>query len=188
MSQRLWLELSGEWERVHEELLLYAAVNGWTTRQDKGGFVEDLTLGLWNKLPQTRAWLAERGWTADRLFWIMIRPNSSEEIHIDSMTAMARINFPVINCQHSRTTFHQQGEITATKTRTNGVQYYHLKENTREITSVRLTSPTVLTVSEPHRVVLDPDFTTGIRVAASISVVPDPIWLLKSVHEEHDTA
>jgi len=184
MQRKLWLELSGDWSRSHEELLIHAASMGLTTCNHVGLFLVDKTENLWSRLPHTTRWLQDRGWQPQGLYWIAMCRTGN--VHIDeSLHKSARINFPVTNCDRSRTTYHELSEKRTRVVTPNKIIYHH-QEETRVIDGVTLTRPTILDVSWPHRVEtwLEPG---QMRVAASIMVFPNAGYLLNhsSPNQDH---
>ncbi len=178
MTQPKWIPLKGEWSLARKELLDFAQEQGLLTRETPGLFQRDTTENLWQHLPQTEQWLADRGWRALELYWILLKKNNP--IHIDSRRLGARINFPVWNCEGSRTTFHSWGKMQDVVTQNQQLSYEILAEETDVIDSLELTQPTVLDVSWPHRV----EVPKGIerRISASILVSPDAYWLLRGAN------
>lgn len=163
-----WRKLTGDWHDCREELVLSAALHGITTHVDSS-FIWDARQDLWTEhLPKTRAWIQALGYEPEMLFWIIC--TETQLPHIDILEPTARINFPVINCQYSATDFFRPASLVQKKT-VQGIGYYQMPDCDQLVTSVTLDCPTVLMVSEPHRVRswLPPGM---IRVSASIRTEP----------------
>lgn len=87
-----------------------------------------------------------------------------------------RINWPVINCEHSQTIFYENfNGIKEKKYLDNGIIFHEYRdEDCREIDRLCLDSPSALDVSVPHRVWCD----RFPRVSLSFHLRPSPNWLL----------
>jgi len=118
-------------------------------------------------------------------FLIITRPVG--EIHADHADTStysypaptARINLPVLNCEHSETRFYSPLKWDPIiKKLNNGVKYeYHTAGNCKLESATTLTGPTILRVRELHNVVV----TTPMypRISLTCDVGPDPVYLLE---------
>lgn len=100
-------------------------------------------------------------------------------IHQDNSASnggTVRINWPVLNCEHSETIFYENfNGIKQTKLLDNGIVFHEYRdEDCREIDRLCLDSPSALDVSVPHRVWCD-QFP---RVSLTFHLRPNPTWLL----------
>lgn len=101
-------------------------------------------------------------------------------IHQDNSASnggTVRLNWPVLNCQHSDTIFYENfNGIKERKVLNNGIVFHEYRdEDCREIDRCRLDYPTALDVSIPHRVWCD-QFP---RISLTFHLRPNPVWLLR---------
>ena len=101
-------------------------------------------------------------------------------IHQDNSASnggAVRINWPVVNCEHSETIFYENfNGIKETKLLPNGTVFHEYRDkDCREIDKFCLDSPAALDVSVPHRVWCE----KFPRVSLSFHLRPSPNWLLK---------
>lgn len=74
-------------------------------------------------------------------------------IHRDATTSTARINLPILNCEHSLTKFWKTMVEPTLLQLPNGVPYMFLDEiDCNLVEQVCLDKPTVLRITEPHSV------------------------------------
>lgn len=100
-------------------------------------------------------------------------------IHQDESASIGesvRLNWPVINCEHSQTIFYDNfNNIKIKKFLNNGIAFHEYSdEDCLEIDRVCLDSPTALNVSVPHRVLCE----KFPRISLSFHLRPNPFWLL----------
>lgn len=100
-------------------------------------------------------------------------------IHQDNSASKGgtvRLNWPVLNCEHSDTIFYDNfNGVKEKKLLDNGTIFHEYRdEDCREIARVCLDSPTALDVSIPHRVWCE-HFP---RISLSFHLRPNPSWLL----------
>lgn len=92
---------------------------------------------------------------------------------------VARINIPVLNCEHSETRFYSAIRWNPmVKTLPNGITYtYHAASNVQVEDTVILDQPTVIRVRELHSVVNNAKMYP--RISLTCAVDPDPVYLLE---------
>jgi len=94
---------------------------------------------------------------------------------------LARINIPIINCEHSETRFYSPIEWAPVDMELpNGIKYtYHEDKNCKLESSMSLTEPTILRVRELHNV--NAKAGSYPRLALTCAVDPDPVYLLEGI-------
>jgi hypothetical protein len=100
--------------------------------------------------------------------------------HVDAVGpgVMARLNIPLLNCEGSITEFYTYPHEPILVHTIGGVPYMELEypDQCVKVDEVELNQPTLLRVSEPHRVVNVSNKLP--RLALSIQLSPDPVrWL-----------
>ena len=92
---------------------------------------------------------------------------------------IARINIPVLNCEHSETRFYSTiNNNPIVKTLPNGITYtHHEAEDVRVEAAVTVSKPTVIRVRELHSVVNHAKIYP--RITLTCAVDPDPVYLLE---------
>lgn len=100
-------------------------------------------------------------------------------IHVDDSTAVARINFPVLNCEDTETKFFRTKDTSTLVSQPNGNVLYKLDPLTcEEIDHYYLNQAVVVNVLQPHQVVLNskkyPRISCTVRFNEDISCLLDP--------------
>lgn len=138
----------------------------------------------WNYLPMSRFFevadktvsaFAAAGFTIESASIVQIKGRGL--IHVDDVSDIeARINIPLLNCDQSFTTFYETTDKTPVTYQTHVKFYVPDETKCRMVDAVVLSQPTVLRVSEPHRVICR---TTAPRCSLTLRVSPDPVYLLQ---------
>lgn len=100
-------------------------------------------------------------------------------IHVDDSTAVARINFPVLNCENTETKFFKTKDESMLVSQPNGNVLHKLNPlNCEEIDRYYLNQAVVVNVLQPHQVVLNskkyPRIACTIRFNEDISCLLNP--------------
>jgi hypothetical protein len=179
------IELNG-WEPATNQIYQY--VKEKTHYLDQPGF-------FWNTLPEKQHKACYKalapvfesaGFELLRITFLIIS-GPSVEIHADRVDnskqgypgCSARVNIPVLNCEHSETRFYSPLKWDPViKTLSNGIEYeYHREENCKLEASTIITKPTVLRVRELHNVVVHKPIYP--RITLTCLLDPDPVYLLE---------
>lgn len=102
-------------------------------------------------------------------------------IHVDDSAAIARINFPVLNCENTETKFFKTKDDSTLISQPNGNLLHKLDpQNCEEIDHYLLTGAVVVNVLQPHQVVLkDKKYP---RISCTIRFNEDISYLLDATH------
>lgn len=104
---------------------------------------------------------------------------SAGVIHVDDSTAVARINFPVLNCENSVTKFFKTTAESTLVSQSNGNVLHKLNPlNCEQVDQYFLTQAVVVNVLQPHQVVLNdkkyPRIACTVRFEEDISCLLNP--------------
>lgn len=129
-------------------------------------------------VPEIRSFLIDKNLICSAVGLIKIFYNKVA-IHQDNSSIAGntiRINFPVLNCDKSRTIFYKNFNNTKeTKLLLNGTAYHEYRdEDCEEIDHLCLDSVSALDVSVPHRVICE----VFPRISLSLHLHTNPKWLL----------
>lgn len=120
-----------------------------------------------------------QGFTVRSASFYIAEFGDPSDIHIDHGVRAARISLPVLNCQYSRTVFYRVDPQKIKYTLlANGTRYSRCPDpDAEEIASVSIVQPTVLNSRIPHDIIVTRENVR--RIAITVAVDPDPVFLLK---------
>lgn len=146
---------------------------------------KDQIQGFWTRLdtprilllfPEVQKMFDPMNIKIKRISVVTVDP-SNTGIHRDDTDCNVRINIPILNCNSSVTNFYKTDADPIQKFTPNGTPYLQI-ENSKCILvdSFCLDRPAALRVTEPHQVIVNPDYSP--RIACTIEFVENIDYLL----------
>ena len=137
--------------------------------------------GFRNSCPQSIKWFEENNLNIIAVVLTTFLPNNaqkdSDAPHIDTQTTDLAINFPIINCENTFTSFYKTINENKILTKLdNGITYWTFDTNTQyeEIDRFVLDGAVLFNTKIPHQV---SNPTENPRYSASFRFKEDPYWL-----------
>lgn len=96
--------------------------------------------------------------------------------HKDYTDSIGRVNFPILNCQGSKTIFYKNLKSQRVKLPTGSPFYMTMNKDYEEVTSVEIDRPTIVRISEGHNVIMNDEKFP--RITLTVSTIPDVGLLL----------
>lgn len=101
----------------------------------------------------------------------------SSRIHRDDTNCNVRINIPILNCDNSVTNFYKTDARPVKRFTENGTPYLQIDNSQCVLVdSFCLNRPAALRVTEPHQVIINPDYSP--RISCTIEFVENIDYLL----------
>lgn len=129
-------------------------------------------------VPELTIALAQHRVSAPNVAIIAITKREGMSVHIDEGSHVARLNIPLQNCEGSMTEFYTYPHEPVLMHSIGGIPYLHLEHQDQcvKVDEVELNQPTLLRISEPHRVACNANLLP--RLALTVQLSPDPVrWL-----------
>jgi hypothetical protein len=96
--------------------------------------------------------------------------------HKDYTDSIARVNFPILNCQGTRTVFYNNLKSKRLILPTGAPFYMTMNKDYVEVDSVEMTQATIVRISEGHSVIMNEEQFP--RITLTLSFTPDAGLLL----------
>jgi hypothetical protein len=96
--------------------------------------------------------------------------------HKDYTDSIARVNFPILNCQGTRTVFYENLKSKRLILPTGAPFYMTMNKDYVEVDSVEMTQATIVRISEGHSVIMNEEKFP--RITLTLSFTPDVGLLL----------
>lgn len=160
-------------ENINAELKAYDQ-----NRESTVGFSLVNNDAVLNTLPTLSKWFNEHNIVISSIAVLIIRSNTIQVPHIDTLTTSLAINFPLQHCKDTWTRFFKNtGTVVKKFTPYTNVPYLeYVDDNMQEETRYELTGPTLINIKEPHSVINKTNFD---RSCISFRFKEDPWCLLE---------
>lgn len=172
-----YLELDNS-EKIHEKTLKY--IQEKTDFMDKSKYKGPyITLNFFEykkTVPELQESFLKYGLyiTGIHIF-LMWRPGDCIP-HKDYTDSIARVNFPILNCQGSKTIFYENLKSKRAMLPTRSPFYITVNKDYKEVDSVEIDRPTIVRISEGHTVKMNSEKFP--RITLTVSTIPDVGLLL----------
>jgi hypothetical protein len=120
------------------------------------------------------------GLVPDMVALFVVHGPDKTGMHADAYHQRARINFPILNCNGSSTSFYSNAKLVKVTNTNNSISNFKVV-NTEEcirVATVEIKKPVLLRIDEPHKVEI-PVGNALPRITLTVGFTVDPISLLE---------
>ena len=155
----------------------YVLDNPYLYKSGKGAWVNCDFKDVMEKVPSLQEMFTPLGLTIKRVS-LFVMNYTTGEIHIDDDAIHPyRINFPIMNCEHTETRFYKVASKPLTEYQANSFAYHFFDPTVCEqVDSFELTGPVIFKTQEPHQVVVNHNNPPRISCTVAFYEDLDPLF------------
>ncbi len=120
------------------------------------------------------------GLIPDMVALFVVHNPENSSMHADTYHHRARINFPILNCSGSSTSFYTNAKLVKVTNKNNSISNLKVvnTEECIQVASVEIKKPVLMRVDEPHKVEV-PTGNPLPRITLTVGFTVDPVVLLE---------
>jgi hypothetical protein len=147
--------LNIEWKNTSNDVKQYVLNNSYLCKSGRGAWVNCDFKDIMEKVPSLQEMFTPLGLTIKRVS-LFVMNYKTGKIHIDDDAIHPyRINFPIMNCEHTETRYFTVLEKPLVEEQPNKMKLYSFDSSKCQLAdSFELTGPVIIKSQEPHQVVI----------------------------------